>query len=160
MVMGLRWSDRVAAGKRPGQSAPRSAFMSRTPDEMPPKSSGLRHLGGTTLDLGTGAVRGRDGFLSTLRPQSVEVLRAVAARRGKVVSKDDLFQEVWPGITVTDNSLVQCVSDIRRVLREDGHRLLQTVPKRGYRLALDNDTGPALCPDLRSWSLLGAMVLA
>ena len=45
------------------------------------------------------------------------------------------MQAVWPGVAVTDDSLVQCVHEIRRALRDDRHALLKTAPKRGYRLS-------------------------
>ena len=35
---------------------------------------------------------------------------------------------------VTDDSLVQCIADIRRALGDDGHKVVETFPKRGYRL--------------------------
>ena len=52
--------------------------------------------------------------------------------RGRTVSKEELFQEVWPGISVTDDFLVQCIHDIREVLEDGGHRIVKTVPRRGY----------------------------
>ena len=54
---------------------------------------------------------------------------------GRPVSKEELFHEVWPGISVTDDSLVQCVRDIREVLEDSGHRIVKTVPRRGYLFA-------------------------
>lgn len=43
------------------------------------------------------------------------------------------MRAVWPDTHVTDDSLVQCISEIRRALGKDGTRL-RTVPKQGYRL--------------------------
>ncbi|TIW90769.1 MAG: hypothetical protein E5V45_34740, partial [Mesorhizobium sp.] len=50
---------------------------------------------------------------------------------------DELMQAIWPGIAVTDDSLVQCIGDIRRALRDKNQMVLKVVPKRGYRLAVD-----------------------
>src|SRR3546814_18645995 len=43
---------------------------------------------------------------------------------------------VWHGTSVTDDSLVQCIHEIRRALKDERHDVLQTVPKRGYRIVL------------------------
>src|SRR3954470_17273262 len=77
----------------------------------------------------------RDGELLTLRPQAMEVLCHLARQGGRPVSKAELFQAVWPGISVTDDSLVQCVRDIRRVLRDSYRRIVKTVPRVGYLFA-------------------------
>jgi DNA-binding winged helix-turn-helix (wHTH) protein/tetratricopeptide (TPR) repeat protein len=77
----------------------------------------------------------RDGRVLTLRPQAMEVLCHLARRAGRPVSKAELFEAVWPGISVTDDSLVQCVRDIRRVLRDRHRRIVKTVPRVGYLFA-------------------------
>ncbi|TIX77901.1 MAG: hypothetical protein E5V24_27450, partial [Mesorhizobium sp.] len=55
---------------------------------------------------------------------------------GRVVSKDELMKAVWPDVFVTDDSLVQCVRDVRRALNDEGQSVLKAVPKRGYRLTI------------------------
>jgi adenylate cyclase len=75
------------------------------------------------------------GNAVTLRPKSFDVLLYLARNRGRVVSKDELMQFVWPNIFVTDNSLVQCVSDIRLALADDAQVILKTVARRGYLFA-------------------------
>jgi DNA-binding winged helix-turn-helix (wHTH) protein/tetratricopeptide (TPR) repeat protein len=77
----------------------------------------------------------RDGELLTLRPQAMEVLCHLARQAGRPVSKAELFKAIWPGISVTDDSLVQCVRDIRRVLRDRHRRIVKTVPRVGYLFA-------------------------
>ncbi len=72
-----------------------------------------------------------------LRPKSFRVLEVLTARRGTLVSKDELIAEVWADVTVTDESLSQCIRDIRRVLGRDTAHLLRTVPRRGYVLDLE-----------------------
>ena len=56
------------------------------------------------------------------------------ARPGRVLSKPELLDAVWPGVIVTDDSLSQCVNELRAALGESGQRLLKTVPRRGYML--------------------------
>src|SRR3954468_24996084 len=89
---------------------------------------------GYTLDSARRSLS-RDGELLTLRPQAMEVLCHLARRAGRPVSKAELFKAVWPGISVTDDSLVQCVRDIRRVLGDRERRIIKTVPRVGYLFA-------------------------
>ena len=62
------------------------------------------------------------------------MLAALAARAGGIVTKSELIESVWADIAVTDDSLVQCIADIRRALGDDAHKIVQTFPKKGYRL--------------------------
>ncbi len=89
---------------------------------------------GVTVDFAAGTLRDASGADIPLRAQSFAVLRHLSANPGRVVEKDELATAIWPGVAVTDDSLVQCVRDIRRALRDDGQTLLKTVPRRGYRL--------------------------
>jgi DNA-binding winged helix-turn-helix (wHTH) protein len=72
-----------------------------------------------------------------LRPKSFDVLRYLVERTGRLVSREELTQAVWPGIFVSDDSLVQCVGDIREALHDHDHRIVKTVAKRGYVLTPD-----------------------
>ena len=101
-------------------------------------------LNGRKIDLQCGSVRDDSGYSTTLRPQTVEVLKVLAAKPGKIVSKDELMQAVWKDITVSDDSLVQCVIEIRKALGDGKHQVVRTLPKRGYVLepqAIDDTTG-------------------
>ena len=60
----------------------------------------------------------------------------------KVVTKGELIDAVWRETPVTDDSLVQCVHEIRRALKDENHGVLQTVSKRGYRIALPEKSTP------------------
>lgn len=75
-----------------------------------------------------------DGLNVTLRPQTARVLKILAANPGQLVTKDDLLNSVWTDAHVTDDSLVQCISEIRRALGTSNSKLLVTVPKHGYKL--------------------------
>jgi class 3 adenylate cyclase/tetratricopeptide (TPR) repeat protein len=89
---------------------------------------------GYTLDLRRGCLRGEHDEVE-LRPKSFEVLRYLVENAGRLVSKDELIQAVWPNVIVTDESLTRCVSDVRRALQDDAQRIIKTVPRRGYLLA-------------------------
>lgn len=83
-----------------------------------------------------------------LRAKSFDVLVYLARRAGRMVSKKELFDEVWAGSAVTDDSLVQCLIDIRRVLGKDGDRI-RTVRGHGYLLDAEVravDAAPSAAP--------------
>ena len=54
-----------------------------------------------------------------------------------VVNKDEIIACVWRDAQVTDDSLVQCISEIRKAIGDSEHRILKTIPRRGYLLVSD-----------------------
>lgn len=78
-----------------------------------------------------------------LRLQSLEVLDFLAKNPNQVIAKDQIFKTIWKTINVTDDSLVQCIADIRRLLKDSDHKIVQTLPKHGYRLTIPVS---AACP--------------
>ncbi|HWW83088.1 MAG TPA: FHA domain-containing protein [Vicinamibacterales bacterium] len=84
-----------------------------------------------TLDVSRGCLRrGADDI--KLRPKSFDVLRYLVENPGRLVSKEELIRAVWRDAFVTDNSIVQCLIEIRRALRDDAQTIIRTVPRRGY----------------------------
>lgn len=76
----------------------------------------------------------------------MDLLFALAARRGQVVSREDLMQALWPDVVVGDDSLARTVSKLRQALGDDARspNYLETIAKRGYRLiAEDGVEAPA-----------------
>ena len=67
---------------------------------------------GWTLDCACGALK-TDNRDVPLRPKSFEVLRFMIENAGHLVSRDDVLCAVWSGVTVTEESLTQCVSELR-----------------------------------------------
>jgi TolB-like protein/Tfp pilus assembly protein PilF len=97
-----------------------------------------RHvLNGRTIDLRLGAVTDAAGKGVTLRPQAAAVLGVLVSRPGELVTKDELIKAVWNGIAVSDDSLVQCIKDIRDAIGDHKHQIITTVVKRGYLLRAD-----------------------
>jgi len=94
-------------------------------------------LNGRTVDLRCGSVTDAAGQVARLRPQAAGVLNLLAARPDALVTKDELMQTVWPGIAVTDDSLVQCIKEIRQAIGDDKHQVITTVVKRGYVLRVE-----------------------
>ena len=94
-------------------------------------------LGSCALDLAAGELLNAQGELAGLRRQALDVLLVLGRRAGEVVSKDELMSAVWPKVVVGEGSLTQAIADIRRVLGDDGHRLVRNVARRGYVLMPD-----------------------
>ena len=111
--------------------------MSRKAPEIHPKSAETITFRGFVFLRNSKELQTVKGKAVDLRSQSAEVLSALAARPGEIVSKDALMQAVWPDTFVTDDSLTQCIADIRRALGDDEHVIVETFPKRGYRLNAD-----------------------
>lgn len=70
----------------------------------------------------------------------MDLLFALAARRGQVVSREDLMQALWPDVVVGDDSLARTVSKLRQALGDDARspNYLETIAKRGYRLVAED----------------------
>lgn len=93
-------------------------------------------FGAFELDLDAGELL-RDGRPVKIQPQPLKVLMVLAARPGKIVSRDELRARIWDRATFVefDQGLNYCIRQIRVALEDDASdpRYLETVKKRGYR---------------------------
>ena len=74
----------------------------------------------------------RSGQEIKLRPKVFDALLYLIEHRGRLVAKEELIQTLWPEAFVTDDSLVQCMVELRRALADRSQEILKTVPRRGY----------------------------
>jgi class 3 adenylate cyclase/predicted ATPase len=88
-----------------------------------------------TLDPDRGALLGPDGTELTLRPKSFALLQLFVENAGRLLDRDAIMTAVWPDVFVSDDSITQCVRDIRRAFGDESQTLLRTVPRRGYVFA-------------------------
>jgi class 3 adenylate cyclase/DNA-binding winged helix-turn-helix (wHTH) protein len=77
----------------------------------------------------------RAGALIPLGPQVFNILAYLMAHRDRVVSRDELFERLWPDQFVTDDALGRCIRAARRALedRPEAPRYIMTTRRRGYR---------------------------
>ncbi len=91
-------------------------------------------LGVASFDGASGLLRRGSGEETLLRPKSARLLAELARTPGEARSRDELIGAIWGDIAATEDSLTQCVADIRRGLGKDARHILQTLPRFGYRL--------------------------
>lgn len=86
------------------------------------------------LDCPAGELRRGDSEIE-LRPKVYELLVYLVENRGRLVSKEELFEAIWGEVHVTDGSLNRTITDLRHALADDPRkpRLIETVARRGYR---------------------------
>jgi TolB-like protein/DNA-binding winged helix-turn-helix (wHTH) protein/predicted negative regulator of RcsB-dependent stress response len=107
-------------------------------------------LGALRVDPRAGEACGPGGR-ERLDPKVMDVLVMLAQHTGQVVLREDLLARLWPNVVVTDEVLSRCIYELRRQLSQAGgseryRELIETIPKRGYRLVGDVIRAPALRP--------------
>jgi TolB-like protein/DNA-binding winged helix-turn-helix (wHTH) protein len=118
----------------------------------------------------------RNGRHVRLGGKALALLRALMERPRTLVTKDELFDSVWPGLAVSDSVLTTAVKEARQAIGDDARqpKVIQTVYGRGYRFLCDTETSdeppnaekiasrrwplPAV-RDRRLWAALGAVAL-
>jgi DNA-binding winged helix-turn-helix (wHTH) protein/TolB-like protein len=77
----------------------------------------------------------RNGEVVPLTQKQFDLLLVLVERRGHVVDKERLIEEIWPDTAVEEGNLTTNISMLRKALGDgtDGRRYIQTLPRRGYR---------------------------
>src|SRR5687768_3293736 len=112
---------------------------------------GRYRLGEFTVDPAAGEVVGPGGR-EQLDPKVMQVLLVLAQSAGSVVTRQELLDQVWPGVVVGDDVVSRCIYQLRRHLRQAGGderhaAMVETLPKRGYRLNSADGLVPLSVPD-------------
>ena len=114
--------------------------MSGNQTEKKPKNSETIVLGDFRFDIKNSALFASDWQPIPLRHQSALVLTELAKTPGETVSKDQLVSAVWGATFVSDDSLVQCIKDIRKAMRDKDRKIIRTITRMGYRLDIEQPT--------------------
>jgi DNA-binding winged helix-turn-helix (wHTH) protein len=95
---------------------------------------GRYRFDGFEMDTATHRVT-RGGQALPIPERHFEVLLELVVHAGSIISKDALVAAAWPDVAVTDNSLEQAISLLRRILSgaSGASSNIQTVPRQGYR---------------------------
>ena len=83
--------------------------------QSPPTAFSINEV---RVDLSSESLRGPDGGIVPVRPQAFATLRYLLQNPDRLVTKSELMRVVWHGTSVTDDSLVQCIHEIRRALKD------------------------------------------
>jgi DNA-binding winged helix-turn-helix (wHTH) protein len=77
----------------------------------------------------------RDETLVSLRPKPFAVLRYLVEHPGRLVTREELQNAIWPGIYVSEGLLRGYIRALREILEDDADapRFIETVPRRGFR---------------------------
>ena len=87
---------------------------------------------GFELDRQRAELRGPDGTPIKVRPKTLAVIAELAVNAGRVLSKQELMQAIWPKIHVGEDSLFQCIKEARTLLGDDQRQIIRLVSRRGY----------------------------
>jgi DNA-binding winged helix-turn-helix (wHTH) protein len=101
------------------------------PLPMPGRRVAYR-FGDFTLDLSRGMLLAGDGTERRLRAKSFELLLLLVENAGRLMSQGAILDALWPGVFITENSVNQCICDIRRALGTEASGMLRTLSRRGY----------------------------
>ncbi len=93
-----------------------------------------------------------------LQPRVFNLLVHLVRNRERVVSKEELFDTLWPEVTVTEASLQRAISILRTALKEGGmENAIRSFPRVGYRFLGKHEDGvPSVSP--RSGNLYRATI--
>ncbi len=71
-----------------------------------------------------------------LEPKTADLLTLLASKPGEVFTRDQLFDAIWQGVTVGEDTLARAIMKLRKALSDDAKqaRYIETIPKAGYRL--------------------------
>ncbi|SIT51016.1 conserved hypothetical protein [Paraburkholderia piptadeniae] len=105
-------------------------------------AGGVLRYPGFEVDIDRGELR-VDGRAVALRPKTFALLIYLAQHPGRLLARDELIEAVWRDVIVTDDSLVQCISELRSALGDQRQKVIRTLPRRGYMLELQPVTPAA-----------------
>ncbi|NVO14457.1 MAG: winged helix-turn-helix domain-containing protein [Rhodoplanes sp.] len=98
---------------------------------------------GFRLDPDRAELRGADGGAVKLRPKTFDILRLLVANAGRILSKQELMEAVWPNVHVGEDNLFQCIREIRAALGDDTRQVVKLVSGRGYLFTAAVSVEPA-----------------
>ena len=111
---------------------------SERPARMERSTATLLRIGDWCVNAASGEIS-KAGETVRLEARAMRLLLCLAEHRGEVVSIDDLLNQVWSGVSVTQDSVYQAVASLRRQLGDDAKQpaYIATVPRLGYRMVAE-----------------------
>jgi len=142
------------------------------PGDKGPVSEGHRaaeayRLGEWRIDPQLNRITGPQGT-HQLEPKLMDLLGVLSSQPGRVFSRDDLLDRVWPDVVVGEEVLTRGISELRRLLGDDSRapRYIETIRKGGYRVVAERhgitpeaSPSPTAPRPLGRLAVLGAVIL-
>jgi DNA-binding winged helix-turn-helix (wHTH) protein len=99
-----------------------------------PRAATVYRFGQFRVDTREQRLTTRDGGLIPITPKAFDTLVVLLRHAGRLLTKEELLEAVWPGTAVEEANLTVNVSTLRRLLAHSDERpCIETVPRRGYR---------------------------
>ncbi|MEW6451299.1 MAG: winged helix-turn-helix domain-containing protein [Pseudomonadota bacterium] len=92
----------------------------------------MLRFAGFELDMNRAELRTIGGDVIRLRPKTLALLHLFATNANRLLSKQELMSTVWPNVYVGEDSLFQCIREIRAALGDDKRQVVRSVSGRGY----------------------------
>lgn len=106
----------------------------------------------------------RNEEVRRIEPRAAKALEVLCDANGELVTQEQFVDRVWDGRALSENSVSVVIGQLRRALDDDPRepKILETIPKRGYRLrtSTPSDQASPKGRATRPWALIGALVLA
>ena len=101
---------------------------------MSNQTNGLYEFGSFRLDVAQ-RLLSTAGKSVTLAPKTFDLLLLLVEGQGRVLTKRELMNLLWPDTFVEEASLSYQIAALRKAFGEEGDAWIETVPKHGYRFA-------------------------
>jgi DNA-binding winged helix-turn-helix (wHTH) protein/TolB-like protein len=99
------------------------------------------------------------GRREMLEPRVMQVLVALARRRGEMVSRDDLIAQCWGGRIVGEDAITRALAQLRKLARSVGGFEIETVPRVGVRLVERGSDAGSGRPAVRRWAVFAVVAV-
>ena len=113
-----------------------------TAADGPEIASPVFRIGEAEMDTARREIRFK-GSPADVQPKVFDLIEYLLRNRERVIGKDELFDEIWPSVVVTEASLTQSVKRARDLFRQNGFDcdVIRTVPRKGYQFDYDVTVG-------------------
>jgi DNA-binding winged helix-turn-helix (wHTH) protein len=128
-------------------------------------SDSIYRIGNYTFDLKTNLLFAMEDTLGEnaikLEPRILKVLEILIRQSPEVVTRSQLIEEVWDNYGGAEDALNHAVSQLRKVLNDTNKddRIIETLPKKGYRLRKLEQPKSTFNWDWKSWALMLLTIL-
>jgi len=108
-----------------------------------PRRHACSVFAGFEFDRRRADLRGADGKAIKLRPKTFDMLGLFATNAGRILGKQELMEAIWPNVHVGEDSLFQCIRELRTALGDDQRQMIKLVSGRGYMFDVEVSAEPA-----------------